>query len=149
MDQKANTVADLAATLRIQEEEALGLRSRKGAESSTKSGWPKIESVEGVSIDWTNEEDATYAESWPAGITHNALGKNRYQGLPLGRAISVEVHPEVRAQVRKARRTRAAQEAESQKAQAEVSARATAAEKVKDTTQPDGLIGRLKGLFNT
>ena len=151
MDQKANTVADLAATLRIQEEEALGLRTRRGADSSKKSRWPRIQGVEGVSVDWANEDDATYAESWPAAVTHNALGTNRYQGLPLDRTISVEVHPEVRGQVRKARRVRAVQQAESLKAQAKAEsvAKATSTDtKTTGGTQPEGLIGRLKGLFN-
>lgn len=96
MDQKANSVADLAAVLLLQErgpsEERIvnaerrrrrveTLRKQKG-EDKVKQGPIDVASemggVEGVRVRWANKSDQGFAEKWPDGVDHDLLHKNRY-----------------------------------------------------------------------
>lgn len=96
MDQKANSVADLAAVLLLQElgpsEERIvnaerrrrrveTLRKQKG-EDKVKKGPIDVASelggVDGVRVRWANELDAEFAERWPDGVDHGCLEKSRY-----------------------------------------------------------------------
>ena len=97
MDQKANSVADLAAVL-LQDEEGPTEESMKHKERS-KRFWDrvnrqKIEAgkpptqkqpnlslgpiVSGVKIRWANIMDAHYAERWPGSVVHHTLERSRY-----------------------------------------------------------------------
>jgi len=94
MNQKANSIADLAAVLLQQakpptEEEISraerkvrndgrplakrGLGRQATAEALTVKG-----SVEGVRIRWSNILDAEYAETWPKEVVHDGLERHRY-----------------------------------------------------------------------
>ena len=80
MDQKANTVADLAAVLLQQErpvvEKAGGRAGRKklkgGAEPNV------LGTVEGVRIRWAHLLDAEFAATWPEAVVHDVLARSRY-----------------------------------------------------------------------
>lgn len=97
MDQKANSVADLAAVL-LQDEVGPTDESMKHKERS-KRFWDrvnrqKIEAgkpptqkrpslslgpvVSGVRIRWANIMDAHYAEKWPGSVVHHTLERSRY-----------------------------------------------------------------------
>ncbi|MCJ1401191.1 hypothetical protein MMC11_004403 [Xylographa trunciseda] len=94
MNQKANSVADMAAVLLIQSREPTerevaaakrkvrtdgrplakrGKGKQASAEALTIKG-----SVEGVRIRWADLLDAEYAETWPAEVVHDGLEKHRY-----------------------------------------------------------------------
>ena len=94
MNQKANSVADMAAVLihqsrkpsREEIEKAerkvrtdgrplakRGPGKQKSAEALTVRG-----SVEGVKIRWANVLDAEFAETWPEDVVHDGLEKHRY-----------------------------------------------------------------------
>ncbi|MCJ1314008.1 hypothetical protein MMC25_007688 [Agyrium rufum] len=98
MNQKANTVADIAAALFIAErppsERLLARRERmeidptdakrpiakKGLHSISK---PTEEErwnggVEGVKIDWRDVRDAEWAEKWPEPVVHDEIDAHRY-----------------------------------------------------------------------
>lgn len=113
MNQKANTVADLAAVLFQQEKgptekrkhlaetrmkRAEELKAQKG-EENVKKAPVDVEStmtgVDGVSIRWANPADAEYAETWPKGVVHGDLERSRYTvAFPI---VGEDVHslPEV------------------------------------------------------
>lgn len=95
MNQKANTVADLAAVLLQQERGPSAekieqterriravekLRRQKGENKVKKRPVPVTEmmGVEGVKIRWANLLDAEYAETWPPAVVHGILEKQRY-----------------------------------------------------------------------
>ena len=97
MNQKANSVADLAAVLwqanrGLNEEQVLKIeRKRKRAEHLRRvRREKKVEEptwevhsargarVEGVIVRWANMLDAEYAESWPKKVLHDRLEKSRY-----------------------------------------------------------------------
>ena len=94
MNQKANSVADMAAVLLLQSkkpsQEELkkaerkvrtdgrplakrGLGRQASAEAFTARG-----NVEGVRIRWANIMDAEFAETWPEEVIHDGLEKHRY-----------------------------------------------------------------------
>lgn len=93
MDQKANSVADIAAVLKQQEvapkpaEKAVAKRktktdgsppAEKGVASQTVTEAQEMGSTEGVRILWANILDAQFAETWPVSVVHDDLKKNRY-----------------------------------------------------------------------
>lgn len=95
MNQKANSVADLAAVLLLQEQgpsleqiaqserrirRAKQLKMQKGAYKVNRNPISSTEwgGVEGVRIRWTNILDAEYAETWPTAVVHDVLQKSRY-----------------------------------------------------------------------
>ena len=93
MNQKANSVADMAAVLQQQERpptpeqlERAERKIRKDGRPLAKRGLGKqrsaeahsMGSVEGVRIRWANILDAEFAETWPAAVVHDGLGKSRY-----------------------------------------------------------------------
>lgn len=98
MNQKANTVADLAAVLLQQErgptpEQADAIEKRrrkaeslkkiqKGKKKAKKMNPVPVEEmvgVEGVKVRWANPLDAEYAETWPPAVVHDGfLQRSRY-----------------------------------------------------------------------
>lgn len=96
MDQKANSVADLAAVLQLQEEgpseariwnakirrdRVKHLRNRDGEDNVRKAPLDvvrEMKGVEGVEVRWANMLDAEYAKAWPEGVFHGGLEKSRY-----------------------------------------------------------------------
>lgn len=108
LDQKANSVADIAAVLKKQEEagpvwdraeEVVASnepskdklkdsgqgRSRAlinawllGKKDAAESEPVKPSGVEGVTISWRNLFDAEFAESWPKAVVHSALNYSRH-----------------------------------------------------------------------
>ena len=96
MNQKANSIADLAAVLLQQErgpsamrleraerrlKRVEGLRRVKG-EGKVKQNpvdlGKELGGVEGVLVRWAHLEDAGFAEAWPAGVEHDILERSRY-----------------------------------------------------------------------
>ena len=94
MNQKANSVADMAAVLlqqaRPPTEEELAIANRKrrldgrppakrglGRQMNTEATSFQG-SVEGVRIRWANILDAEYAQTWPKDVVHDGLAKSRY-----------------------------------------------------------------------
>ena len=69
MNQKANSIADIAAVLQRQEDKEKAMQQSNGGEET---------SVEGVRISWRNILDAEYAESWPGGVVHDGLDYSRH-----------------------------------------------------------------------
>ncbi|MCJ1358401.1 MAG: hypothetical protein MMC33_008401 [Icmadophila ericetorum] len=108
MDQKANSVADVAAVLLQAEkgpsEEQIAAAKRRlrsdgrppakiGVGAQTKSEVLEVvgKGVEGVRIRWANILDAEYAETWPAAVVHDTLAQSRYTAaFPVGPAIPGE-----------------------------------------------------------
>ena len=103
MNQKANSIADLAAVLFQQEEgpseariesqerrikRVEKLKQQKGATKVNKSPVDlkkEFDGVDGVWVRWVDIADAEYAESWPEGVLHDTLLKERYTAAwPLG-----------------------------------------------------------------
>lgn len=96
MDQKANSVADLAAVLQLQEEgpskarienakrrrDRVEILKRQKGEDNVKKAPLDVEKemsgVEGVEVRWANMLDAEYAKAWPKGVFHGGLEKSRY-----------------------------------------------------------------------
>ena len=94
MDQKANTVADLAAVLSLQDEgptaeqithaerrlESIGKLKASGKKRMQKKDpqEPDKGGVDGVKVRWANLLDAEFAEKWPSQIVHNGLERQRY-----------------------------------------------------------------------
>ena len=133
MNQKANSVADMAAVLlqqaRAPTEEELakakrkvrsdgrplakrGLGSQLSAEATSFQG-----SVEGVRIRWANILDAEFAETWPKAVIHDGLGKSRYTAawppappVPLVEEVAM-VEPELLEQIEPAAKAEAEQRA--------------------------------------
>jgi hypothetical protein len=96
MNQKANSIADMAAVLLQQEQgpteqKILNAerRIKKPATSKRLKGEDKVEKapvnvlaemggVKGVMVRWADMLDAEYAETWPEAVVHDALEKSRY-----------------------------------------------------------------------
>ncbi|KAL9124728.1 MAG: hypothetical protein Q9217_005975 [Psora testacea] len=96
MDQKANSIADLAAVLLQQEEgpskERLEsaerrikrvekLKKQKGGRNVNKRPVDlrkELEGVGGVTVRWANLQDADFAETWPMDVEHDVLERSRY-----------------------------------------------------------------------
>ena len=96
MDQKANSVADLAAVLQLQEggpseERVLNAARRRRRVETLKrqKGEDKVKKapidvasemggIEGVKVRWANMQDAEFAEAWPRAVVHGGLEKSRY-----------------------------------------------------------------------
>ncbi|KAI4144126.1 MAG: hypothetical protein L6R35_000730 [Caloplaca aegaea] len=100
MDQKANSIADLAAVLQLQKEgwtqehvqtrerqiERVRMQKERGKQKYRRrdpQGPPEM-GVEGVRVRWTNLLDAEFAETWPEKVVHDGLTRHRYTAaLPL------------------------------------------------------------------
>lgn len=94
MDQKANTVADLAKVLELQKEgpteEKVEAKKRaivrieklkaRGKKRMLKREPQEADEggVDGVVIRWANLLDAEYAASWPEEVVHDGLTAHRY-----------------------------------------------------------------------
>ena len=96
MNQKANSIADLAAVLQLQEkgpsEERIQsaerrrrrvetLKKQKGEDKVKKAPIDvaaELRGVEGVKVRWANPSDAEFAEAWPERVVHGGLEKSRY-----------------------------------------------------------------------
>lgn len=96
MDQKANSVADLAAVLLIQEkgpdpkkvedaerkmkrvEKKRMMHGKDSVKTTPVDLAKEMPGVEGVMVRWANLLDAEYAEYWPEAVVHDDLRKNRY-----------------------------------------------------------------------
>ncbi|KAF6222342.1 hypothetical protein HO133_001428 [Letharia lupina] len=96
MDQKANSIADLAAVLQLQkigpsEERIVNAeRRRRRVETLKKQkGEDKVKKapidvasemggVDGVKVRWANILDAEFAETWPEEVFHDWLERSRY-----------------------------------------------------------------------
>ena len=96
MDQKANSVADLAAVLLLQESgpsdrrianaetrrrRVETLKKQKGEDNVKKAPIDvasELKGVEGVKVRWANMLDQEFAEAWPEGVVHGWLEKSRY-----------------------------------------------------------------------
>lgn len=96
MDQKANSIADLAAVLvqqdvgpsedkkaaaerRMERVAQLKLQKRKKiVDKHPVNVGQELQGVEGVSVRWLDILDAEYAETWPAGVIHDTLQKTRH-----------------------------------------------------------------------
>lgn len=96
MDQKANSVADLAAVLFQQEkgpsrkrqeqaerrvDRVEQLKEQKGEGRVRKAPVDvasEMTGVDGVTVRWANLADAEFAETWPEGVVHQNLERSRY-----------------------------------------------------------------------
>ncbi|MCJ1338895.1 hypothetical protein MMC09_004184 [Bachmanniomyces sp. S44760] len=97
MNQKANSIADIAAVLLQQErpptEEELARADAKlrppgkigkpnkphyGLQRQDQAEAKVMGTVEGVTIQWADILDAEYAETWPKDVVHGGLAKSRY-----------------------------------------------------------------------
>lgn len=96
MNQKANSVADLAAVLLQQErgptERRIATaerRQRRVAKLKMQKGEDKVKKrpldvekelagVEGVMVRWVDIQDAEFAETWPEAVVHGGLERSRY-----------------------------------------------------------------------
>lgn len=96
MDQKANSVADLAAVLLQQESGPSEQRivnaerrrrrvetlKRQKGEGNVKKAPIDVASemggIEGVKVRWADMLDMEFAEAWPEKVVHGGLEKNRY-----------------------------------------------------------------------
>lgn len=95
MNQKANTVADLAAVLLQQEKDPTAkeiersetriklverMKRQKGANQVKKKPLPiqELGGTEGVTVRWANILDAEFAETWPVAVVHGVLEQSRY-----------------------------------------------------------------------
>ena len=105
MNQKANTVADIAAVLLQQEkgptEEQLQRAQRrvrrKGPAAKKGPGRQQVNQVEGsggckgIMVRWSDLRDAEYAETWPTAVLHDVLEKSRYTAaFPPFQAVEAE-----------------------------------------------------------
>ena len=104
MDQKANSVADLAAVLLEQESgpsqemvDRSKLRRARVEQLKKRKGEAKVKKapldvgkefgagVEGVRVFWANLLDAEFAKAWPKGVEHGDLRVSRYTAaFPVG-----------------------------------------------------------------
>ena len=96
MDQKANSVADLAAVLQLQEsgpsDQRIAyadrrrrrvdtLKRQKGEENVKKAPIDiasEMGGIEGVKVRWADMLDMEFAEAWPEKVVHGGLEKNRH-----------------------------------------------------------------------
>ncbi len=95
MNQKANSIADLAAVLLQQERgptteqiERSERRVKRVEQLKRQKGPNKVKKkpilaqelggTEGVMVRWANIFDAEFAETWPVAVVHDVLGKSRY-----------------------------------------------------------------------
>ena len=153
MDQKANSVADLAAVLFQQErgpnKERLlhyervknrfdRLKSQGSKKVRRKEGPLDVEveykGVEGVRVYWEDIKDAEFAQTWPKDVVHSLLERARYTAAwPAAREIAGEVESE---------------EETGKLAGGEDEGKGGAADHVKDSGGAlKGLLVRTKGLF--
>ena len=114
MDQKANSVADLAAVL-LQDEKGPSEERAAHKERSkrywdlvnrqkVKAGKPPTRKhinlslgpiVNEVRIRWADIMDAQYAEAWPQSVVHHSLERSRYTAaFPASEMMEVEVEEE-------------------------------------------------------
>ena len=95
MNQKANSIADLAAVL-LQLEEGIEIKIERQEERIQRVERRKIQKgahrvkkdpvhlgremggVEGVCVRWANKMDLEFAETWPNAVHHEELKKRRY-----------------------------------------------------------------------
>lgn len=108
MDQKANSVADMAAVLlgqqkegeRLQEEGegGKGKGARRKGEVVKKGDEEGREGrgVQGVRIAWSNVLDAQFAQTWPASVVHGDLRTERYTAADPGKEV-VRMEPRAEA----------------------------------------------------
>ena len=96
MDQKANSVADLAAVLKLQDvgpsegrilnaarrRQKVELLKRQKGEDNVKKAPVDVASemrgTEGVKVRWADMRDLEFAEEWPMAVVHGGLEKSRY-----------------------------------------------------------------------
>ncbi|KAL8712108.1 MAG: hypothetical protein Q9220_003542 [cf. Caloplaca sp. 1 TL-2023] len=94
MDQKANSIADLAEVLRLQKEgpskrvikvaekrlNKVSMQKNRGKKSLSRRDpqEPEKPGVEGVTVRWANLLDADFAEEWPEPVIHSGLSRHRY-----------------------------------------------------------------------
>lgn len=96
MNQKANSIADMAAVLLLQEQgpseerimnaerrrrRAERLKEIKGEDKVKKAPLDvlaEMGGVEGVMVRWADMLDAEYAETWPEAVVHDGLDISRY-----------------------------------------------------------------------
>lgn len=81
MDQKANSVADLAAVLLQQErpvETSRGWAKKKKMRKGGGRNLNLLGTVEGVRIRWADVLDAEFAATWPEAVVHDVLARSRY-----------------------------------------------------------------------
>lgn len=95
MNQKANSVADLAAVLLQQEQKPTAeqmeesarrinakilLRKARGSRNVRGKPVPaqELSGVKGVIVRWANPLDAEFAKTWPRAVVHGELMKSRY-----------------------------------------------------------------------
>lgn len=94
MNQKANSIADLAAVL-LQQEQGVGddrkaryERVMKRVEQLRRNGKPEkdlrhpvdvseMEGVGGVTVSWKDVRDAEYAATWPQQVVHEEMRTSR------------------------------------------------------------------------
>lgn len=109
MNQKANSIADMAAVLLLQEqgptEERVlnserrmkrveNLRRLKGEDKVKKAPVDVLQEmggVEGVMVRWADMLDGEYAETWPEAVMHDRLEKSRYTAaFPVMEEVGME-----------------------------------------------------------
>ena len=95
MDQKANSVADLAAVLFQQSQKPTAEQiklsnariehnNRKRKRKGNKNVWGRpvpaeeLSGVKGVKVRWADKLDAGFARRWPEHVSHGDLLKNRH-----------------------------------------------------------------------
>ncbi|KAL8717044.1 MAG: hypothetical protein Q9225_005680 [Loekoesia sp. 1 TL-2023] len=100
MDQKANSIADLAAVLALQKRgptkkhveeanrrvERVRTQKERGKKKFRRRNPQGADpgGVEGVKVRWANLLDAEFAEKWPEEVVHDGLTRHRYTAaLPL------------------------------------------------------------------
>lgn len=106
MNQKANSVADLAAVLLQQErgptteqierserrmKQVEKMKRQRGADKVKKKPVlaPELGGTEGVMVRWANILDAEFAETWPVAVMHDVLGQSRYTAaFPLAKGAA-------------------------------------------------------------
>ena len=96
MDQKANSIADLAAVLQMQEKgpsegrivkaqkrrQRVEIMRKQIGEANVKEApidvASELRGVEGVKVRWADMRDSDFAETWPEGVVHDGLERSRY-----------------------------------------------------------------------
>ena len=116
MNQKANSIADLAAVLLQQErgpsEDRVRnaetrmrlverLRKQKGESKVKKQPLDvrkELQGVKGVCVRWADMLDAEYAETWPQDVVHDELLKSRHTAAwPPGKELDEEENTRIEA----------------------------------------------------
>ncbi|KAK4695807.1 hypothetical protein P7C71_g2014, partial [Lecanoromycetidae sp. Uapishka_2] len=123
MNQKANSIADMAAVLLLQErgptdERILSAERRKKRVESLKrlKGEDKVKKapvdviaemggVEGVMVKWADMLDAEYAETWPEAVVHDGLERSGYTAaFPVAEEVGADDMEELPGDVETERR---------------------------------------------